>query len=362
MKSGISLKYAVLALICVLTTLLTSCDDSFIYDSEGDCSVKYRVRFIYDMNLKWADAFPSEVKSVNLYVFDADGLFYKEYKESGEALARPGFFMELDIPAGDYRLVAWCGLENEGAKEESFSVTRPTPGVTGIDEFICSLNTVAARRAESSELSDSRLYFLYHGDIRVSLPDTGDGSIYYYTVPLVKDTNHIRIILQELASDEDMVPSDYEIYIQAANGLMAYDNSLLPGPVVTYRPWALEQDEVGVGRLDVENGEIKYVKGIVADLSVARIMESQSDTFSLIIKRAQSGEIIATIPVVKYALLSRKYYELAYNHPLTDQELLDREDEYVMTFFLEHGKWIDSYFEILQWRLVPDEYGIGDRK
>lgn len=30
--------------------------DSVIYDGEGDCSVNYRVKFRYDMNLKFADA------------------------------------------------------------------------------------------------------------------------------------------------------------------------------------------------------------------------------------------------------------------------------------------------------------------
>ena len=360
MKSKKSLTLACLTLICALSVLFTSCDESF-FEQEGDCSVKYRVKFVYDMNLKWANAFPSEVKSVNLYAFDAEGVFYKEFKASGEALADPDFFIELDIPAGDYQLVAWCGLVNQGAREESFDVTQPVVGVTRLDDFICSLNTTATRADEEGPVSDSRLYFLYHGNMSVNLPDTQDGETYYYTMPLVKDTNHIRIILQELASTEDMVPSDYDITIESANGLMAYNNDLLPSPVITYKPWSQVQDEVGVGRIDVTNGEIKYVKGIVADLSVARIMAFQEDSFNLVIRRAESQELIARIPVVKYALLSKKYYELAYDHVMTDQELLDREDEYVMTFFLEKGKWMDAYIDILQWRIVINNYGIGDK-
>ncbi|MCH5217693.1 MAG: FimB/Mfa2 family fimbrial subunit [Muribaculaceae bacterium] len=361
MKSKISLKYACLALISAASALFTSCDD-FIMEKEGDCAVKYRVKFVYDMNLKWADAFSSEVNSVNLYAFDSDGVFYKEFTASGEALANPDFYIELDLPAGDYELVAWCGLVNPGAPEESFTVTTPQAGVTRLDDFICSLNTTAVRSGETGPVSDERLYFLYHGNLAVNLPDTQDGETYYYTMPLVKDTNHIRIILQELASDEDMIPSDYDISIEAANGLMAYNNDLLPSPVITYRPWAQVQDEVGVGRVDVANGEIKYVKGIIADLSVARIMASQTDSFNLVVRKADSQELIASVPIIKYALLAKKYYELAYNHKMTDQELLDREDEYVMTFFLEKGKWIDAYVDILQWRIISEDYEIGDKK
>ena len=362
MKSILSLKSLLIVMACAWAALFSSCDNSFIYDDEGDCSVKYRVRFVYDMNLKWADAFASEVTSVNLYAFDSDGVFYKEFTASGEALKQPGFYIELDIPAGDYQLVAWCGLVNPDAKKESFSVTRPMPGVTTLDDFICSLNTIKTKSGEEEgPVSDSRLYFLYHGNMAVNLPDTQDGETYYYTMPLVKDTNHIRIILQELASDEDMNPADYDITIEAADGLMAYNNNLLPSPVITYKPWSQVQDEVGVGRVDVANGSIKYVKGIVADLSVARMMDYMEDSFVLVIRNANSKELIASIPIVKYALLSKKYYEIAYNHTMTNQDLLDREDEYVMTFFLEKGKWMDAYIDILQWRIVSDDYEIGDK-
>ena len=323
--------------------------------------MKYRVKFVYDTNLKWANAFSSEVTSVNLYAFDADGVFYKEYTAAGEALASPDFYIELDLPAGDYQLVAWCGLQNAGAREESFTVTQPAAGVTTLEDFVCSLNTTATRGEGDGPVSDSRLYFLFHGLKEVSILDSGDGEIHYITMPLIKDTNHIRIILQELASDEDMKPDDFDITIEAADGLMAYNNELLPSPVITYKPWSQVQDEVGVGRVDVENGGIKYVKGLVADLSVARIMASQEDSFDLVIRRAESGELIARVPIVKYALLSKKYYEIAYNHTMTNQELLDREDEYVMTFFLENGKWMDAYIDILQWRIVPEDYEIGDK-
>lgn len=370
--TGIAIRESILSLkkicralaISAALVLFASCEDNFIFESEGDCTVKYRVNFVYDMNLKWADAFPSEVKSVNLYVFDSDGIFYKEFTAAGTALSNPGFYIELDgVPAGDYQLVAWCGLANEGVTQESFTVTTPVEGVTTLDDFICRLNTTETKAdGENGKIvSNTRLNFLYHGNMTVNLPDSRDGRTYYYTLPLVKDTNHIRIILQELSSDEDMIPEEYEISIEADDGIMAYDNNVLPGPTITYTPWSLVQDEVGVGRLDVVNGELKYVKGIVADLSVARIMDYMKDSFNLVIKKAGSGEVIASVPVAQYALLSKKYYEMAYGHTMTGQEFLDREDEYVMTFFLEKGKWMNAYIDILQWRIVLSDYGIGDK-
>ena len=62
-------KRTLAAIVCALTLL--GCD-SVIYDGEGDCSVNYRVKFRYDMNLKFADAFAREVESVTLYLLDGE--------------------------------------------------------------------------------------------------------------------------------------------------------------------------------------------------------------------------------------------------------------------------------------------------
>ena len=51
---------------------LASCD-SFIYEDEGDCDPYYKVRFVYDRNLKYSDAFAAEVNEVTLYIVDTDG-------------------------------------------------------------------------------------------------------------------------------------------------------------------------------------------------------------------------------------------------------------------------------------------------
>ena len=65
---------------------LVACD-GMIYDDEGDCSVNYRVKFRYDRNMKFADAFAHEVESVTLYLLDKQGNVIWQKTESGEILA-----------------------------------------------------------------------------------------------------------------------------------------------------------------------------------------------------------------------------------------------------------------------------------
>lgn len=355
------------AFTAVLSLSTASCEDFFEY--EGDCDVIHRVKFVYDKNLKWADAFTSEVKSVNLYVYDSNGVFVKKYLGSGEELSNPDYYITLDLPADDYRLVAWCGLDNEGAAEESFYVPDPFAGVSHIEELTCRLNVENApatlSRDDDSEgadiyYSDKRLYFLYHGMLDVRLEDNHDGKTYDHIISLTKDTNHIRILLQELSNDEGLNAEDYEISIESANGLLGYNNELLGNATIKYTPWSQVSDIIGVGRIETGVNEIKYVRGIVADISVSRMMASQLNDMMLTIRDANTKEnIIARVPIIQYALLSRQYYELAYGHKMDDQEFLDREDEFVMTFFLYQNRWLDSFIDILQWRIVLHDYGLG---
>ena len=112
-------------IITVCTVLFSpgSCD-SMIYEEEGDCPVYYRLKFRYDMNLKFADAFPREVKSVRLYAFNTEGKLVWQATEKGEVLASKDYTMRLDLAPGNYRLVAWCGLDDE----ESFRLPDAAPG------------------------------------------------------------------------------------------------------------------------------------------------------------------------------------------------------------------------------------------
>lgn len=323
-----------------------------VFDYEGDCEVDYYIRFVYDMNLKWANAFPSEVTSVNLYAFNDEGVFVKEFYAAGEALADPTYAMQLELDPGDYTLVAWCGIGNEEGKGESFTVTDPQPGVTTLEEFTCSLNTLSSQEYEV--YSDTELKFLYQGNMSVSLPDIQDGEDRYYTMYLTKDTNHVRIILQELSGD-NMDPSDYAITIEAEDADMAYDNSIIGSTEVTYLPWAQVSDQMG---LDDGTGNIKYNMGIISDLSTARMIAGEENEMFLTIRNSDNGDIIARIPIIQYALLTRQYYEQAYGHEMTDQEFLDREDEYQLTFFLSQGRWISTYIYINSWRVVIHDYDV----
>ena len=341
-------------LSAVFALSLAACE-RFVFEDEGECVVNYRLRFVYDMNLKWADAFPSEVHSVHLYAFDNDGLFVRDFTANGADVDREDYTMSLDLAPGRYTLVAWCGMENEGVTDKSFTVPVPVAGKTRIEELTCSLDTKSDDR--SPAYSDKMLRFLYHGMLEVDLPDVYNGD-YDYTMYLTKDTNHIRIVLQQL-SGEDMDPEEFDFRIEDANGLLGHDNAMLGTEVITYGPWKVQAGEAGIVPDGVAEtgGEIVYADGVIADLSTSRLMADHQDDLMLIITSEE--KTVAKVPILQYALMSKEYYEMAYGHAMDGQEFLDREDEYVFTFFLDDSRrWTEMQINILSWRLVIHNYDL----
>jgi len=336
----------------VLCCAMASC--GAVYEYEGDCSVTYRLNFRYERNMSWADAFAREVGSVHLYAFDTGGTLVWQQTERGDALAADDYAMTLDLPAGDYRLVAWCGLENDGGRGESFSVPEARVGVTRIEELQCRLNR---EYDGTAAWCGEKLQPLFHGLCDVSLPADDDGGEYDYTMDLTKDTNHVRVILQHL-SGEDVNVKDFTFRIEEENGLMNYDNRLLPDEMITYRAYDTKSGTAWLGVDDypeMKKGRsaapaaVTSVSVAIADLSIARLVEGRK-TFLTV--ETVDGVTAACIPLTDYALLLKD----GYDEVMSDQDYLDRQDEYTLTFFLdEHEKWIGTSIIINSWKLVLDD-------
>lgn len=346
--------FAALATLFALTTLLSSCD-SVIYDDEGDCSVSYRLHFKYDYNMKFADAFAHEVKAVHVYAFNEDSVLVWEQTEESSALAADDYAMTLSLPAGKYHLIAWCSGDNTAAgttatkaissRQHSFTTPDLTVGTSRMTDLTCRLNrktSTADAETEGKAYVDEDLTSLYHGQLTVELPTNADGGTYDYTMSLTKDTNHLRVILQHL-SGKAVDVSQFTFTLEDENGLMNYDNALLPDDSITYRTWNTESGEAGVESSD---GTQTSVGVAIADLTTARLIDGHKMYLTI---RNAKGDVVVRVPFIDYALLVKGYY----NHAMSNQEYLDRQDEYSMTFFLdESDNWLSASVLINAWRVV----------
>ena len=348
----------IISAVIGLTSLFffNSCDDSFIYESEGNCDVLYRVRYRYDRNLKWKDTFAEDVNSMRLFLFDEQGILISECAEKGNSLSNGDYDMSFSLSEGKYYLVAWGGLDN-GNENESFTLSKSTPQVTTLNDFTCRLN-----RQNSSTFpvfSSEELFPLFHGKTEIVIPESASGEI-TDTISLTKDTNHIRIILQK-RSGEGINAEDYDINIEDSNGLLGYDNSLLKDERITYRPWRKVVEHVTLGKDNVNVPTID-AEGVVADFTTGRLTTNHRNDMLLTISDINSGSNVSDtpIPVIDYILMAKSYYQEIYGHRMSDQELLDREDDYTLTFFIDNnGKWINTSILIHSWRIVLSDVDLN---
>lgn len=322
---------------------VNSCNS--VFEPEGDCSVHYQVKFKYDMNMKFADAFSNTVSYVTVQVYDpVTGKLVMKQTQGGEALKQEGYTMELkDLKPGTYDIVAWCG---DGLQEGNFTVPEASEGTSAMEELTC-----AMKRKEGGLVNEDTGQ-LYHGKARVEFEDTYGTHV--KTLSLTKNTNVVRVVLQHL-SGLDVNPADFTFEIKDENGFMAHDNTVLDDEVLTYNPWSVTAGSAGVDADIYGTKAQTSVSVALAEFTVGRLVTENNPVLSIYNVKEDNKRILA-IPLKDYALLVKGYY----NRAMSDQEYLDRQDEYNLTFFLdEYGNWLSSRIVINSWHLVLQDTGLN---
>lgn len=331
--------------------------DSMVYDYEGDCDPVHVIRFAYDMNMKFTDAFPAEVPSVDLHVFDPEGHLVTTVSRHVTPEEAHDFSIELrGLAPGHYNLLAWCGVK----ESEHFTVNHMAEPNPAIHHHTCMIH----RDIEEADGSHIRrdIGRLYHGRLD-NVDMTADEGRHEHTVKLTKNTNVVRVVLQHL-SGEPMDQNDYDITITDANGLYNHDNDLLEDDDLTYHPWSLKGGEASFhpeDQPDTQSRAQTSVSAVVAELTVGRLMADRNKDAVLTVRNNKNGSLILSIPLIDYLLLVKGHYYSPVGHrPLSDQEYLDRQDEYPMTFFLDqNNEWIKSVIYINSWRIVMNNSTIN---
>lgn len=329
-------------LLWMVSILAASCDT--IYEDEGDCTTYFRVKFTYDMNMSFADAFAHNVKSVTLYIFNGEGKLVNTLSESGSVLAEDDYVMNLGIEPGTYTLVAWAEGWETGS---TFTYPMMQPHVHSLNDLTCRMN----REYDEGNAAyiDNDLSPLFHGMAQnIELAELLDGGEQIIPINLTKNTHNVRVMLQHL-SGEDIHAGDFTYTITDVNGHMNYDNSLIDDEQLTYRAWATYEGTASLNTPDDARDAQTSVSIAIAELTTGRLMTDQEPILTV---RNQKGETVLSIPLIDYALLIKGYY----NRDMSDQEYLDRQDEYNLTFFLdENNHWISSSIIINSWRVVLSE-------
>lgn len=310
-----------MTLIAGAALSFSSCDR--IHEDLQPCPQGLRIRFIYDYNMEFANAFMSQVDCLTVLFYNQQGNYVTSRTNTTSDLANENWRMTVDLDPGQYTVVAYGGM---ACQNTSFSFVTP-PDVTPLHDIEVRLNP---------EEVGKELHPLFYGKLDTSVEEN---SLTYkeVTVEMMKDTNNLRVLLQQV-NGEPVDNEDFDFVITDNNTLFAWDNDLLPVPTVTYTPWA--RGNASPGELpDGSDASVAW-----AELSFSRLLTAASPR--LLITEKSTGKDVVDIPLNNYLLLLKSQAFAT----MGNQEFLDRESRWNMIFFLGEGNyWVSTTISIKDW-------------
>jgi hypothetical protein len=179
------------------------------------------IHFQYTKNVDGIDKFASEIKKINLYVFDAEGLFLGEYTADEKLLSgSPALY--LPIPPGTYTLVAWGNLCKD------YELPTFEKRKTTLREAFLSLK----RSEKTVSNHPGSLFFGALPQVEVKAATQKKQRL---TIDMMKDTKRIRVVTKGLPSRE-MAQNKYGCSITSVNGDYRFDNSISGTECLLYLP------------------------------------------------------------------------------------------------------------------------------
>lgn len=332
-------------IICI-STMASVLTGGCIREDFAECKNSYDLRLVFDRNMLYTDAFASQVRSVDVKVFDSStGREVYSYADSGAALAQADYRVALPIPPGTYDILCWAGM----AEGDSFGYALPAADM--LQQHSVTLNT-------ENGVSGSRLNNLYHGLTRgvtfVSGNSLGHDQAQTATVYLTKNTNRVCVMLHNLDGTE-LDESGFTFSITSGNALMNFDNTLDPAGRVTYRPWhvtpiMLENETKNGTKSETKSETVQ--SALAAEISMARLVPDGNSRLD--VYRTDDDERIISVPLERNLLL----YKGEYHSMMSDAEYLDRQDDYTITFILDRNNNWDraAMIYINNWATPPVQY------
>lgn len=336
--------FRLIAVVMAANVTLTGCD-SLIYDELPECPAGLNVRFQFNYTLDRGEAFAEQVHSVNVWAFDQTGKCVWTGSAAGEGLKDPDFKLETPLGEGTYDFVAWCGLDGN----EDFTLATYTP--SSMEELEVKLNMI---EKNGLNVSSSHFKGLFHGAKYgvVHTVDVNKPSITTVTIPLMKDTNDIAVML--VNEDGTVLDAkDFTVTFTYADSWLAWDNAVMgDSPTVTYTPWSELYGETTTGRAEGDDSPVR--SSVLYEMSVSRLLVNGNAYLDIV--RNTDGERIIHIRLIDYFVWSKGNRFDEYG----DQEYLDRRSDYEALFFIDNnlGWYAAMGIYINGWAVVPPQSSV----
>ena len=303
-----------------------------IRDDRTECVLS--VSFRYDYNVKEADAFSQEVRSVTLYLFDGDGILLSvEQAEGGFPM---DFSLDLpSLPGGEYTFVALGRNRPVAGGAGEFEFPQLTPGFSTVSDLTMRLDPPGgvSRQEFAALYSGYTVENLCCGRQRVE-------------VPMMKLTNRFRILLMPYTGGE-LSAESFDIRITASTAWLDYRAEIFAETPLTFIPFRQEtlRDE------DPSPGTVSTL--VLADLMVSRLLCQDHPRLEI---RGEGDTLILSLDLAWFLSLQGI---AEHRSAWSDQSYLDRQDFFNLTFFLDGNRFIKSHIIVNGWVLSLSDITLG---
>ena len=324
------------ALLIIILFIAFSCIDEDLSECPSGLSVGFTYN-LYNEDMEYADAFNNAVSEITLFVFDEEDNYISQYTEAGDILNQNGYRMEVCcLPSGSYQLLAWGGIDNKSFASKELKV-----GVSKLSDVLVTLNTM------KDAISNTNLTPLFYG--RAKLDNYRKSKYTKVEVPLVKNTNTFRILLQN-DDNEEINPDAFTFEIIDKNTALNSDNGLASDIEVTYLSFAQ-----GNASINDEQGVNQQINTVVfAELSTSKLFANNSKTARLRIYNKDQEREILNLPLIELVLMMKND---KFSKSLSNQIYLDRIHSFYMTFFLHNDNWMKTHIIVNDWVVRFNEIG-----
>lgn len=231
-----------------IAILAISCD--LIDEDEHDCGLC--LRFVYNHNMEFADAFRSQINSVDIFVFDDNDRFLFSQKASLANLIDGNTLMLTDVRSGNYKVLAIGGL-SESFRLSDLGGEDIKAGHTAIEDIQFALTR---NGADMVDLEIPGMWYAKRLDI---IHDSSKQST--WDIEFMKDTNEFNIALVRDETRGSVIRNDdptpvhaysYEI-VSPEGAVYSWENNPISTEMVTYKPYRLEfnNDDLWTGSLNM---------------------------------------------------------------------------------------------------------------
>ncbi len=365
---------------------LSSCLKDDMSDCPAEKQSKVSLTFDYTYNVKEADAFSSEVKNINVYAFDENGKFFDSYIESADKF-ETGHTMDISgLKDGKYTFVCLARDRQLGTRadddEQEFSFSSLTPGVSTIDDLTEKMGKIGEDEPVENNKKFAALYTAQTSvDFKNLNTEGKTGNVVVSKLSLMKCTKTYRIVLMPFNNEQtDFTPENFDVRIEGSAAWLDHKGDKVQNERITYLPhYSAKKDNYGDDMTSVDEQPID--QALVYDLSSSRMFETHNDSDD-----SKDNESGASTKIAEKTTYSDKRIIITdlrgpepkevFNHSLpwflamcgenmneewSDQEYLDRQDHYVLVFYIPDTRDYNmiANVKVNGWTVNLKDIGIG---